>query len=43
MRLAVIEHLVERLAQARNGEITTPALDIVDRLHGELTAEPAPA
>ena len=43
VRLAVIDHLAERLAQARNGEITTPALDIVDRLHGDLTAEPAPA
>ena len=43
VRLAVIDHLVERLAQARNGEITTRALEIADRLHGELTAEPAPA
>ena len=39
--LAIVDHLVERLRQAQNHEITTPVLDIVDRLHGELTREPA--
>lgn len=40
-RLAVIDHLVERLDQAEAGEINISVLDIVDRLHGELTREPA--
>jgi hypothetical protein len=40
-RLAVIDHLVERLGQAGAGEINISVLDIVDRLHGELTREPA--
>ncbi|HEY3239737.1 MAG TPA: hypothetical protein VGL92_09245 [Acidimicrobiia bacterium] len=40
-RIAVVDHLVERLRQAQNHEITTPILEIVDRLHGELTGEPA--
>lgn len=39
--LAIVDHLVERLRQAQNNDITTPVLDIVDRLHGELTREPA--
>jgi hypothetical protein len=39
--LAIVDHLAERLRQAQNNEITTPVLDIVDRLHGELTREPA--
>jgi hypothetical protein len=37
-RLAVIDHLVERIAQGRRGEIVTPRVDIIDRLHGELTS-----
>ncbi len=41
-RLAIVDHLVERVAQARNGEIATPLVDIVDRLHGELAPEGAP-
>lgn len=40
-RLAIIDHLIGRVAQARRGEIVTPLLDIVDRLHGELTSTPA--
>jgi hypothetical protein len=40
-RLAVIDHLIERIAQARGGEIVTPLVDIVDRLHGELTSTAA--
>jgi hypothetical protein len=40
-RLAIVDHLIERLGQARRGEIVTPLADIVDRLHGELTATPA--
>lgn len=41
VRLAVIDHLTERVAQARRGEIATPLVDIVDRLHSEVTAQPA--
>lgn len=37
----IIEHLEERLRQARAGEITVAVLDIVDRLHAEITREPA--
>jgi hypothetical protein len=37
-RLAIINHLIERIAQARRGEIAVPLIDIVDRLHGELTS-----
>jgi hypothetical protein len=37
-RQAIIDHLIERVAQARRGEIAVPLVDIVDRLHGELTA-----
>src|SRR5438094_880676 len=40
-RRNIIDHLVERLRQARAGEFTLPVLDIIDRLHGELTREPA--
>ncbi len=41
-RLAIVDHLVGRIAQARSGEIATPLVDIVDRLHGELASERAP-
>ncbi len=41
-RLTIVDHLVERVAQARAGEIATPLVDIVDRLHGELASEGAP-
>ncbi|MGH9031626.1 MAG: hypothetical protein ACRDZV_05805 [Acidimicrobiia bacterium] len=41
-RLAIVDHLVGRVAQARSGEITTSLVDIVDRLHGELASERAP-
>jgi hypothetical protein len=37
-RLAIIDHLIERITQARRGETATPLVDIVDRLHGELTS-----
>ena len=40
--LAIVDHLVARVAQARIGEITTSLVDIVDRLHGELASERAP-
>lgn len=40
-RRNIIDHLVGRLRQAQAGEITPPVLDIVDRLHGEITREPA--
>lgn len=41
-RLAMVDHLVGRVAQARGGEITTSLVDIVDRLHPELAPERAP-
>jgi hypothetical protein len=34
-QLAVIDHLVERLRQARAGEFNVPVLDVADRLHAE--------
>jgi hypothetical protein len=37
-RLAIIDHLVERIAQARRGELVAPLVDVVDRLHAELTS-----
>ena len=37
----IIDHLLERLGQAERGEILTPVVDVVDRLHGELVNEPA--
>ena len=40
-RLNIIDHLVERLRQARAGENPLPVLDIVDRLHAEITREAA--
>lgn len=41
-RLAIVDHLVGRVAQARSGEVTTSLVDIVDRLHGELASERMP-
>ena len=41
-RLAIVDHLVGRVAQARSGEITTSLVGIVDRLHGEVASERAP-
>jgi hypothetical protein len=41
VRVNIIDHLLERLRQARAGEDTLPIVDLVDRLHGELTREPA--
>jgi hypothetical protein len=38
----VIDHLVERLGQARAGDISIPLLDIADRLHAELVRQPLP-
>lgn len=40
-RIDIIDRLIERLRQAQAGEISLPALDIVDRLHGEVSREPA--
>lgn len=37
-RVAVLDHLTERLCQAQRGEIETRVVDLVDRLHGELTS-----
>lgn len=39
VRVAVVDHLIERLAQAQAGLIALSLLDIVDRLHGELTQD----
>lgn len=39
-QLNILHHLEERIRQASAGEITLPLLDVVDRLHGELTREP---
>ena len=39
-QLAIIDHLVERLRQARAGEFNVPALDVADRLHAELICQP---
>ena len=36
-RVAVLEHLTERLRQAQRGELNMRVIDVVDRLHGELT------
>ena len=41
VRVAVMDHLPVRLVQARAGLIALPVLDIVDRLHGELTQDHA--
>lgn len=43
VRRTVIDHLIGRVDEARNGEIAPPLVEIVDRLHAEITAEPAPA
>jgi len=40
-RVNIIDHLVGRLRQAQAGDITLPVVDIVDRLHAEITREPA--
>ena len=37
VKLAIIDHLIERVAESRAGKLTAPLADIVDRLHGELT------
>ena len=39
-QVKVIDHLVERLGQARAGEISIPLLDVADRLHAELVRQP---
>jgi len=41
-QVKVIDHLVERLGQARAGEISIPVIDIADRLHAELVRQPLP-
>ncbi len=37
VRIAVIDHLLDRLTEARTGLNALSVLDVVDRLHGELT------
>jgi hypothetical protein len=39
VRVAVTDHLLDRLVQARTGLIALPVLDIVDQLRGELTRD----
>jgi len=39
VQVAVMDHLLDRLTQARAGLIALPVHDIVDRLHGELTQD----
>ena len=41
IRVAVMDHLLDRLTEARTGLIALPVLDVVDRLHGELTQDHA--
>ncbi len=41
VRVAVMDHLLDRLTEARTGLIALPVLDVVDRLHGELTQDHA--
>ncbi|WP_063043738.1 hypothetical protein [Nocardia pseudovaccinii] len=36
-RTNIISHLIDRIREAQTGDITTPLLDAVDRLHAELT------
>jgi hypothetical protein len=42
VQIKVIDHLAERLGQARAGEISIPVLDVADRLHAELVRQPLP-
>lgn len=42
-RVRRVEHLLVRLDEARAGIVRLPVLEIVDRLHGELASEGAPA
>jgi hypothetical protein len=37
VRSNIIEHLVGRVREAQNGDVAIPLLDVVDRLHAELT------
>jgi len=37
VRVAVMDHLLDRLTEARSGLIALSVLDVVDRIHGELT------
>jgi hypothetical protein len=41
VRRNIIDHLVHRLRQAQAGHITVAVVDVVDRLHAEITREPA--
>jgi hypothetical protein len=36
-----MDHLLDRLTEARTGLISLPVFDVVDRLHGELTQDHA--
>ncbi len=39
VRVAVMDHLLDRLIEARTGLLALPILDVIDRLHGELTQD----
>ena len=41
VRVAVMDHLLDRLTEARTGLIALPVRDVVDRLHGELAEDHA--
>lgn len=43
VHVAIIDHLIDRLAQTRRGEIEIPLADVVDRLHAEAIGEPVTA
>ena len=39
VRLGVLDHLLNRLDEAQAGTRAVPVIDVVDRLHAELTRE----
>ena len=41
VRVAVMDHLLDRLTEARTGLIALPVVDVIDRLHGELSQDHA--
>jgi hypothetical protein len=43
VQLRVIDHLLDRLAQAERGEILVAVTEIADRLHGELAGVLTPS
>jgi hypothetical protein len=41
VQLRIVDHLLDRLGEAERGDFPVPIVDIVDRLHAELTPTPA--